>query len=610
LLAVECADSVDIYVEAGRLFMRQVLRQQGFIEPYVHACRSTRADKRTELERFQRAATNGKGVLFCSDFDLIDDDIRLFADVVVKIPKPSSNQLKAVFRHQGHILTPTEEAMVSSETWTRLVLAFQPDRPPANALRRLRETATRQLAKKPHRPSKAPSLADLSGLGPVKEWGVDLAKDLSDFKAGRITWEEIDTGALVSGPPGTGKTLFAEALARTCGVPIVSASAARWQAAGYLNDLLAAMRESFREAQSKGTALLFIDEIDAIGSRAISDSGNADYKRQVINGLLELLDGFERREGVVVIGATNHPENIDPAIMRAGRLGRHFRIPLPDATTRRQIFSFHAGISVPDVQKTHFSRSTENMSGADIRQLVRDGRRAARRKGEDFTYGHVAAVAKPLLTLPLEHMRVAAVHETGHALVGLILGMELKGIAITDTVLSEGVDTLGGAIFVPEKFPMKTKSFYLNLISMYLGGLAAETLVFGEFTEAVAGDASSDLGISTSLATRLEACFGMGHTFAIEITHDSDLARLRSVDSRLRIAVGKLIDAQFRRAMAMLSDHRVVLLEVAEKLMKAKALSAVEVRAMIDSHCVSKDAFGADKRSAGGEPKFSTQDRC
>jgi hypothetical protein len=510
VLEIATPDAIDSYVHAAKLFMRQLLNRRGYSDPFVRAIKQRKSDKPSELDVYRRTAEDGRGILFCTSLDDVDDELKLFADVVMSIPKPTSHQVTATFKRYGHILTMAEERLIAAESWTRLVYAFPPDRPVLVGLRRLRETADRPAVKKAAPVATGPTLVDLSGLGPAREWGIELARDLVDFRAGLITWDDVDTGALISGPPGTGKTLFAEALARTCALPIVAVSAAQWQAAGYLNDLLKAMRESFREAQSKGTALLFIDELDAIGSRAVNDSQNADYKRQVINGLLELLDGFERRIGIVVVGATNHPEHIDSAILRPGRLDRHFVIPLPDPKTRQQIFEFHAGFTVPEDCEAQLARSTAGMSGAALKQLVRDGRRIARRSGIPFGLEHALEAAKPLIDLPVPLMRIAAFHEAGHAIVGLELGMQLEGISIADKVFAEGVNTLGGALFTRQAFPMKTRSFYLDLITMYLGGLAAESQMFGEFTESGAGDPNSDLAVATTLATKVEACFGMG----------------------------------------------------------------------------------------------------
>lgn len=587
------ADAIDSFVSASRLYLRQILEQTGYIEPFVRALRNTKRDRLTEMEIQRRAAEAGKSILICATLDEVDEELRLFADVISVIPAPTPHQILATFRRYGCAITSADEEMIRSETWTRLVYAFQPNRPVKAALRRLRETAIQAPAPTVPTTSTGPTLADLSGLGAAKEWGLELARDLDDFKAGLIPWDDVDIGALISGPPGTGKTLFAEALARTCRIPIVVSSAAQWQASGYLNDMLKAMRESFNEARSKGTALLFIDELDAVGSRTMSSGHNADYTRQVINALLELLDGFERRSGMVVVGATNHPEFIDPAILRSGRLDKHFFISLPDATTRQQIFRFHAGFPVPDDDGDRFARSTTGMSGADLQQLVRDGRRAARRQGQPFDFGHVAAIVTELVDLPAEQMRRAAFHEAGHAIAGIELGMELQGITINDKVLAVGIDNLGGAAFTTPAFPMKTRSYFLDQICMLLAGLGAEALIFGEFTEA-SGDPSSDLARATVIATKVEGCFGMGATLAIDLVDERDLARLRAGDFRLRKAVTELLDVESTRAKRILEVRTDALNAVANALMKAQVLSATQVRDILRCYPAREDSLGLE----------------
>ncbi|WP_422369862.1 AAA family ATPase [Hoeflea sp.] len=600
VLCVELPDAIDTYVHAGQLFLRQILGHSGFIEPFVRAIKRTKNDKLTELEILRRAAQNGKSILLCANLDDVDEEVRLFADVVATIPKPTIRQITATFRRYGHVLTKSEEQMIASEAWARLLYAFPPGRPVKAGLRRLRETSDRALVSKEVCIATGPTLTDLSGMGPAKDWGLELARDIIDFKAGAILWDDVDTGALISGPPGTGKTLFAEALARTCGLPIVATSAAQWQATGYLNDLLKAMRECFREAQSRGTALLFIDEIDAIGSRAINDSQHGDYKRQVINALLEMLDGFERRSGVVVIGATNHPQNIDPALLRPGRLDRHFEIPFPDAIARQRIFEFHAGFPVPQNHEEIFARMTAGMSGAGLKQLVRDGRRAARRQNHKFGFEHVSEVAKALIDLPIQYMKVAAVHEAGHAIIGIELGLPFHGVSITDKILAEGMDSLGGTLFSFSAITLKTKSLILDQIAMYMGGIAAETLIFGEFTEGSAEHPLSDLGLATALATKLEGCFGMGGSLVIDTVHERDLHKLRANDGRLRAAVGAILDTEFNRAKNILGSRNNALRAVAELLLEKHQISAAEVGTLLSRHPADKDPVGGDV-----ENKFS-----
>lgn len=582
ILRVASPDALESYAEASRIFLGQRLEGQEQGDFSVYKIDPHKKEKNIDFALHRRVAESGTCILVCVRYDDVDEELRLFADVIADVPPPTPRQINATFRRFGHILTKFEENLILQESWTRLVFAFQPGRPPIAGLRRLRDASNKSNASKVKQGPKGPTLADLNGLGLAQKWGLELAEDLAQFRSGEIPWEDVDCGVLVSGLPGTGKTMFAQALALTCGVPIVVASAAQWQAEGHLNDLLKAMRGSFREAMDHGISILFIDELDAIGSRAINDSQHADYKRQVINGLLELLDGFNRREGVVVVGASNHPENIDPAILRPGRLDRHFELPLPDGRTRREIFRFHAGFPVPAEQEQHFDRATAGMSGAALQQLVRDGKRVARRSRKTFAFEHLRSVFK-LIDLPIEFRRAIAVHEAGHALVGMSLGMELAEISITDKIVLDRQGSLGTTTFIPPVLPRKTRSFYLDRITMYLGGVAAEILVFGEFSEGASGHAASDLGAATALATEVEACMGMGTSLAIENVHVADLSKLRDKNARLRAAVDEILNRQLLRAVEILRGRSADLHELANALLHNQSLRNEDIQDLFDA---------------------------
>ncbi|RVK25961.1 AAA family ATPase, partial [Sinorhizobium meliloti] len=209
--------------------------------------------------------------------------------------------------------------------------ALRHGRPPAEVLRRLEQAAEANL------PAEGPRLEDMAGYGEARSWGLSLAADLALWRRQQLTWADVDRGLLLSGPPGTGKTLFARALATTCEAELVATSVSRWQSYGHLGDLLGAMRKSFEIAVERRPSILFLDELDSVGDRASFSQDHAHYATQVVNGLLELVDGQERLEGVVIVGATNWPEKIDPALLRPGRLDRHIRISLPDAQERRQL---------------------------------------------------------------------------------------------------------------------------------------------------------------------------------------------------------------------------------------------------------------------------------
>jgi hypothetical protein len=378
-------DAADAYQHGAEYFLRQFRKGQRDDYSVIQVTKRSAKQATPDIIRIRRATTAGSTIVVWSDPSAIDSELLLFADAVVDTPLPSVRQMRAAFQRNGVCLSFDDAEMLLSQTWSRLEFAFPPDRPVFAGLQRLR-TCSPEAAKGNGKSADVTSAVgqfELHGFGDAAIWGAELAHDLASYKAGLLPWSDVDAGAIISGPPGTGKTRFAELLAQACAVPIVATSAAaRWQAQGALNDFLAAMKADFDKAASKAPSLLFIDEIDTFSDRGNYKGQHLDYHRQTVNGLLEQLDGFQRRTGVVVIAATNFPEHLDAALRRPGRLGRHLEIRLPDAPTRERIFESIAGFPVPKCQADHFRRGTEGMSGADIEQVVRDARRLARKRGE------------------------------------------------------------------------------------------------------------------------------------------------------------------------------------------------------------------------------------
>jgi ATPases of the AAA+ class len=194
------------------------------------------------------------------------------------------------------------------------------------------------------------SIEALSGYGAARDWAIDLKADLALWREGQLSWSEMSTKLLLSGPPGTGKTTFARALCNTLQVPMLTTSVANWLEPGYLGDVLKLMSVSFEAAMARSPSILFIDEIDNIGTRHSAGLRNQDdYWVSLINRLLELLDGSRRTEGVIIVAATNLPDKIDPALLRSGRLETHVRIPLPDLEALTGILAHHLGDDLPGV---------------------------------------------------------------------------------------------------------------------------------------------------------------------------------------------------------------------------------------------------------------------
>ncbi|WP_064815621.1 MULTISPECIES: AAA family ATPase [unclassified Rhizobium] len=256
-----------------------------------------------------------------------------------------------------------------------VVGAFRPGRTADETLARLKEAHRRYASL-----DDPPRVEELHGYGAAAEWALDLAADLDAWRRGNIPWAELDSGLLLSGPPGVGKSMFAKAAAKSCGVAFVASSLAQWQSRGHLGDLLGAMRATFAEAASKSPCILLLDEFDSVGDRTTFRKEEKQYCTEVIAGLLECLDGVMRREGIVVIGACDHPDTIDDALLRPGRLGTHIRIGLPDADARRGILGWHLRGVIDDAQVAAIAAECEGFSGGILNTWSKapdDGRDAA-----------------------------------------------------------------------------------------------------------------------------------------------------------------------------------------------------------------------------------------
>ncbi|MBN8974859.1 MAG: AAA family ATPase [Rhizobiales bacterium] len=511
------ASDADIFVEAAQDILRSRCRSRDrgaayYKVVYWNKPRPVGKPSAPDTNLREMLAEN-RLFVFVSEMESLPPSIRSASDAIIDLVTPDIDVLKMAARTITKRNVPDDViSAVAGEPLSLLNEVFKPNRDPVPIVRRL--TRARDVGPDQQRIRSAveqPTLDDIHGLGEAAVWGRELAKDLADFREGLLPWADVDRGVFVSGPTGTGKTTFAQALARTCNVPIHIHSLARWQAKGYLNDLLKAMRAAFDEARRAAPCILFVDEIDSFGDRETLDGKNEQYCREVINAFLECLDGIEAREGVVVIGASNMPGKIDKAILRPGRLGKHVRIPLPDAEARIGILRHHLRGELASEDMKDIAIRLDGSSGAVIEQAVRDARRKARSERRPLTVADLQHGLPPRIALSDEAFALACVHEAGHVVVGHLLGNEAGRYLVEARTFREITHdgSAGWTAFRQTPGVTRGKRAYLAQITILVSGIAAEAISFGEHTDGGGGGDDSDLRHATLIAAAMHVSAGM-----------------------------------------------------------------------------------------------------
>jgi len=511
--------------------------------------------------------------------DAFPEDFVSLADTIVQVRPVSTRDIKAAARMVVRLELSDEDAELALRLpLKRLDLVFRVGR----SLRRVRSilrklTDEQPKAPPPSRVSKDRFLLEtLPGMGEAKEWGQCLANELAAWRRGELDWQDIDRGVVLSGPSGTGKTTYARALANSCGVTLIATSYAKWQACGHLGDTLKAMRSSFADAVRVAPSILFIDEIDCIGDRTKFAGDNAHYSFSVVSGLLEALDGIEKRQGVVVVGACNYPELLDEALMRPGRLDRHIRIPLPDNVARLAILRFH-GVDLPDERLSQIVDRTDGKTGAYLEQLVRGARRRARAQKRALVVEDLVAGLPQLIPLPEDDIFRVAVHETGHAAVTTILstGLVLHVSIATKAEVSNADGTValcrGGASVRSQSMTLRTRQHVIDEIAVCLAGMAAEEAFFGEPSNGAGGFVDSDLARATSLAVDLAASSGLGSSLVF-LGQNGSVDRLLGSNATLRNEVHAILQEAKGRARTVINGQRAIIMSLAHQLAEATHL--------------------------------------
>jgi cell division protease FtsH len=440
---------------------------------------------------------------------------------------------------------------------------------------------------------------DVAGVDEAKEELREVVAFLKNPKDYGRLGARVPKGVLLVGPPGTGKTLLAKAVAGEAGVPFFSISGSEFVEM-FVGVGAARVRDLFEQARAKAPAIIFIDELDALGrARGTGILGGHDEREQTLNQLLAEIDGFDASTGVVLLAATNRPEILDPALLRAGRFDRQILVDRPDKVGRVQILNVHLKKVrlAQDVDPLKIAALTPGFAGADLANLVNEAALLATRRNadavgmDDFTAAVeriVAGLEKKNRVLNERERTVVAHHEMGHALVA----MSLPGSDPVHkvSIIPRGIGALGYTIQRPteDRFLM-TREELENKMAVLLGGRAAEALVFGHLSTGAADDLAKVTDIARSMVMRYGMVEQLGNVtyeqerpLFLEGVRPLHTQREFSDETSREIdrAVREITGRTYERALAILTERRALLEESARLLLQRETLGEEDLAAL------------------------------
>lgn len=442
------------------------------------------------------------------------------------------------------------------------------------------------------------SFKDVAGLHEEKEELIEIVDFLRDPKKYTEVGARIPTGVLMVGPPGTGKTYLSRAVAGEAGVPFFTISGSEFVEM-FVGVGASRVRDLFENAKKKAPAIIFIDEIDAVGRRrGAGVGGGHDEREQTLNQLLVEMDGFSRNEGIIVMAATNRADILDPALLRPGRFDRRIEVGLPDVRGREQILEVHTKNKPlsEDVNLRTMARRTPGFSPADLENMVNEAALLTARQNEseitmdtmmEAEIKVLAGPAKKSAIVSDKDREITAYHEAGHAVVARLLP-EYDPIHMI-TIIPRG--RAGGfTAYVPDEDEQYYRKSVLenNLVTL-LGGRVAEELVFGDITTG----ASNDIERATSIARAMVTTYGMSNLGTIkygqedhEVFMGRDLGSQKhyseEVAAKIDKEVKKIIDKAYNTARELLSENMDKLKSVSEGLLEYETLNGEEFEVLFE----------------------------
>lgn len=526
-------------------------------------------------------------VVACDAVRSLPQSLQQIVEVTLRLPEIDAPMFSALFTRVMNA-PPPNGWEAGGTHWVRNLVHTDFEQPlrlrlaPAKALDYIKSEVLERLESVDT--TRAMGLKDLHGLGEAREFAEDLIADLHAAMRGELDWSQVDRGVLLAGPPGTGKTTLARAIAKDCGVRFINASASTWMSSGeHLGHHIRAIRATFAEARRHAPAILFIDEVDSVGSRQNFVGQGAQYQTEVVNAVLEQMQGLDPAAPVFVIAATNFPQKVDPALRRAGRLDRTLQIPLPNSEALTLIYehylkSLATGIGMDAaIDARALGGLSLGLTAADVEKIVRGSVRRARKARCPLSQADLLAelTNKPrstqgVLRMTPQELERIALHEAGHALaqrLGATQGINIGFV----TVVPRADGSLGFVASVPDERRSLMRGDYLESIEITLAGRAAEQLRYGE--GGISSGASSDLALATAVATEMVLKLGFGGDRRLLVTEAASSRQLDQVEAILTEA--------YQSVLRKLTAEQTRLQALARALVARQELTGDEVRSLL-----------------------------
>lgn len=474
-------------------------------------------------------------------------------------PEVSAEMLSAVLSisHEAEVNVPSPLPDIGELQLASILAAACPDTA-LSALDRVREM---------ERADHAVTLNDIHGQPQAIDVFVQMTRDLDDWRTGEVAWSAVTSSFLLSGPPGTGKSYLAHAVAGSAKVHFVKTGYAECQRQGHQGDMLKALHDTADEAIANAPSVFFIDEIDSFYARSQSVNG---YILGVVNGLLTLLDRLNQTPGVIVIAATNYPDKVDSAVIRAGRFDRHLSLGPLDRSGVRSMLS--AELPTDVATGTVLDRLGDQligMTGAQVAAILRDAATRARRARAPLGADHLLAAAKAVAHPPDPDLVFRmAIHEAGHILIGHLTGLPA----------AHGARLMPHGGEVQRPMPrLLTPDTVAAMIQTLLAGRAAEQIVLGTVSNGAGGGPASDLALATDLSVKAEVQHGLGQDL---VWQPSDIASRLMPERLCHLVRDRLHDAE-DATRRKLEAHRPDLERIARALIDARELDAAGLNGLL-----------------------------